>query len=56
MAIFYSLQAVVVSPDGMQLVRDRSEGTVADAPRIGRELGEALLAAGADSILESVYG
>jgi hydroxymethylbilane synthase len=42
--------------DGVQLVRDRSEGPAADAQRIGRELGEALLAAGADSILESVYG
>jgi hydroxymethylbilane synthase len=51
-----SLQAVVVSPDGMQLVRDRSDGPAADAHRIGRELGEALLAAGADIILESVYG
>ena len=51
-----SLQAVVVSPDGVHLVRDRSEGAVADAQRIGRELGEALLAAGADRILESVYG
>jgi hydroxymethylbilane synthase len=51
-----SLQAVVVSPDGVHVVRDRSEGPVADALRIGRELGEALLAAGADTILESVYG
>ena len=51
-----SIQAVVVSPDGKQLVRDHSEGPAADAPRIGRELGEALLAAGADEILESVYG
>jgi hydroxymethylbilane synthase len=50
------LQAVVVSPDGVDLVRDNSEGRAADAQRIGRELGEALLAAGADSILESVYG
>jgi porphobilinogen deaminase len=51
-----SLQAVVVSPDGIDLVRDHSEGPVADAQRIGRELGEALLAAGADRILETVYG
>ena len=51
-----SLQSVVVSPDGARVVRDRSEGPAADAARIGRELGEALLAAGADSILESVYG
>jgi hydroxymethylbilane synthase len=50
------LQAVVVSPDGLDLVRDRSAGSVADAQRIGRELGEALLAAGADRILETVYG
>jgi len=51
-----SLQAVVVSPDGVHMVRDRSEGFAADAQRVGRELGEALLAAGADSILESVCG
>jgi hydroxymethylbilane synthase len=51
-----SIQAIVVSPNGVHLVRDRSEGPVADAQRIGRELGEALLAAGADRILESVYG
>jgi hydroxymethylbilane synthase len=50
-----SLQAVVVSPDGADLVRDCSEGSAADAQRIGRELGDALLAAGADRILESVY-
>ncbi len=50
------LMAVVVSPDGRQLVRDRAEGPVADAEQIGRRLGEALLAAGADQILESVYG
>ena len=51
-----SLQAVVVSPDGADLVRDRSEGPAADAQRIGGDLGKALLAAGADRILESVYG
>jgi hydroxymethylbilane synthase len=50
-----SLQAVVVSPDGKQLVGDHSTGCVADAAAIGRELGETLLAAGADQILESVY-
>jgi len=50
------LRAVVVSPDGVRLVRDQSEGLVAEAAEIGRKLGEALLAAGADEILESVYG
>jgi len=51
-----SMQAVVVSPDGVNLVRDHAEGPAGDADRIGRELGESLLAAGADRILESVYG
>jgi hydroxymethylbilane synthase len=50
------LQGVVVSPDGADLVRDQAEGSPADAERIGRELGQALLAAGGDRILESVYG
>jgi hydroxymethylbilane synthase len=48
--------AVVVSPDGKSLVRDEAAGAGADAEQIGRALGEALLAAGADDILESVYG
>jgi len=51
-----TLQAVVVSPDGATLVRNRAEGPAADAAQIGRDLGQALLSAGADRILESVYG
>jgi hydroxymethylbilane synthase len=50
------LVAVVVSPDGSELVRRSAGGPIAEAARIGRELGETLLAAGADRILESVYG
>ena len=50
------LLGVVVSPDGVDLVRDESDGPVAEAERIGGELGQKLLAAGADRILESVYG
>ena len=50
------LLGVVASPDGAAFASEASEGPVADAERIGRELGEALLAAGADEILESVYG
>ena len=50
------LVAVVVSPDGSELVRRDADGPVAEAARIGSELGETLLAAGADRILESVYG
>ncbi len=51
-----TMQAVVVSPDGRDVVRDRAEGPVAGAEAIGRALGEALLAAGAGRILETVYG
>ena len=50
------LMAVVVSPDGKDLVRDSADGVAEDAARIGSELGQELLAAGADRILESVYG
>ena len=50
------LAAAGMEVTGVDLVRERSEGSAADAQRIGRELGEALLAAGADRILESVYG
>lgn len=50
------LSGVVVSPDGAGLVRDASEGPLETAEQIGRELGAKVLAAGADRILESVYG
>jgi hydroxymethylbilane synthase len=50
------LRGIVISPDGLRLVRDTLEGPVAEAAEIGRRLGEALLAAGGDRILESVYG
>ena len=49
------LRGIVVSPDGVRLVRDSLEGPLAEAAEIGRRLGEALLAAGGDDILESVY-
>jgi porphobilinogen deaminase len=47
--------AVVASPAGDALIRMEAEGEAADAARIGRDLGERLLAAGASKILESVY-
>lgn len=50
------LQGIVVSPDGVQVVRDQIEGPVQEAVQIGRCLGDALLAAGGDRILENVYG
>ena len=45
------LRAIVATPDGSRIVRDRASG--ADAVALGRELGERLLAAGAREILGS---
>ena len=49
------IQAVVVSPDGVEVVRGRSEGAVSDAEHIGRALGGELLERGARKILDAVY-
>lgn len=51
-----SMRAVVVSPDGSVMVRRESAGPAIDAERIGAELAQELLAAGAEEILEVVYG
>ena len=45
------LQAIVASPDGQRIIRDRASGQ--DAETLGRELGERLLSAGAREILAS---
>ena len=45
------LLALVASPDGTRVMRDRASGR--DAVRLGRELGERMLAAGARDILGS---
>ena len=50
------LTAVVCTPDGSRLIRRNAAGTPAEAEELGRALGEALLEAGADEILEAVYG
>jgi hydroxymethylbilane synthase len=50
------LRAVVVSPDGSEMIREESRGTVDKAAAIGRALGERLLADGGGKILEAVYG
>ncbi len=50
------LQGLVVSPDGSTIIRKTASGDPADAARLGREMGEELLAAGAQDILEAVYG
>jgi hydroxymethylbilane synthase len=49
------LLGVVISPDGVDYVRAEAEGPVAEADRIGRELGATLLDTGARAILEKVY-
>ena len=51
-----NLMAVVVSPDGSLVVRRESSGSKEDAERIGAELAQELLEAGAEEILEAVYG
>ena len=50
------IQAVVVSPDGTQVLRKEARGLATDAAAIGRVVGERLLAEGGKQILETVYG
>jgi len=49
------LKAMVASPDGAEVVRGTSEGTVGEAEMVGRRLGVELLNRGAREILETVY-
>lgn len=49
-----TLQAVVASPDGQEVVRERLSGS--DPQKLGRKVGESLIAHGAERILASVYG
>ena len=50
------LTAVVCTPDGDRLIRRNTSGPVDTAEALGRELADTLLEAGADEILEDVYG
>jgi hydroxymethylbilane synthase len=50
------LTAVVCTPDGERLIRRYRSGPREAPEALGRELAEELLRAGADEILESVYG
>ena len=50
------IRAVVVSPDGKQVIRKEARGLANEAAAIGRVLGEQLLAEGGRQILETVYG
>ena len=47
------VQALVGRPDGTQVMRATRAGTIADAERIGIDLADALLAAGAREILDA---
>ncbi len=50
------LQAVIVSPDGSQIIGLKANGASSDAAIIGHALGNQLLAEGGRQILEAVYG
>ncbi|MCX6620567.1 MAG: hydroxymethylbilane synthase [Acidobacteria bacterium] len=50
------IRAVVISPDGRQIIRRESRGAAGDAQAIGARLGAELLAHGAREILDTVYG
>ena len=50
------IEAIIVSPDGAEIIRKKASGAAADAAAIGRALGEELLAEGGRAILETVYG
>ena len=50
------LRAIIVSPDGAEIVRKQASGARTDAAAIGRTLGEQLLAEGGKQILQAVYG
>lgn len=49
-----SLAGLVASVDGAKLVRHTASGSAADAAALGREVGAALLKAGADRILRAL--
>jgi hydroxymethylbilane synthase len=49
------IQALIVSPDGAQLIRQQSSGWSGHATAIGNSVGAQLLAAGGKQILDAVY-
>ena len=50
------IRAIVVSPDGAQVIRKEASGRAGEAAVLGRALGDDLLAEGGAKILEAVYG
>lgn len=51
-----TLEGLVASVDGKEVIRDRVEGNVRDPEAVGVQLAERLLARGGDKILQSIYG
>ena len=51
-----SLAGLVCSTNGTTLVRDSINGSTVDAYSLGARLGDRLLAAGGDAILQEIYG
>jgi hydroxymethylbilane synthase len=51
-----TLEGLVASVDGKEVIRDRVTGTVADPESMGIQLAERLLARGGDRILQAIYG
>ncbi|HVB40539.1 MAG TPA: hydroxymethylbilane synthase [Terriglobales bacterium] len=50
------MRALVALPDGSRSVRRSAHAVPAEAAALGRSLAEALLADGADAILQAIYG
>jgi len=50
------IRAIIVSPDGAQVIRKEASGLAADGATLGRALGDELLSQGGAKILEAVYG
>ena len=50
------LRGLVADPDGSKILRDEISGSIDQAETMGEILAERLLAAGADKILQKVYG
>lgn len=50
------IRSIVVSPDGAQVIRKEAAGPAAEAARLGKKLGDELIADGGAKILEAVYG
>jgi hydroxymethylbilane synthase len=51
-----TLEGLVASVDGKELIRDTAKGTIEDPESIGIQLAERLLARGGDRILQAIYG